>query len=169
MALRLRSLLLVFACAPYLPAAHGTERAGDAICLYELEQHANAVAALQTEFLSLIEVGPGEERFYLYWTYNHLMGSWSQVEHMQTQLEFAIEAQSYSDEDSIRATLRDQARFVRWELGYAVDDLELAIPDVRPLSHYWVNEVRSLLLEVRATVDGLLTDQCAIMRCAESP
>ena len=170
MAFRLRSLLLLFACAPYLPIAHGTERVGDAAYLYELEQYANAVTALETEFLSLIEAAPSEERFYLYWTYNHLTGSWVQVEYLQTQLELSVEAQSYSDEESIRTTLRDQAEFVRWELGYTINDLEHALPEVRPLKHLWINEaLRSLLSKVRTTVDRLWTDQCAYMRCAAGP
>src|SRR5437867_3539305 len=106
MPFRLSSLLLLFACAPYLPVVHGTERVGDATYWYELEQYANAVTALETEFLSLIEAAPSEERFYLYWTYNHLMGSWVQVEYLQTQLELSIEAQSDSDEESIRKPRR---------------------------------------------------------------
>ena len=170
MPFRLSSLLLLFACAPYLPVVHGTERVGDATYWYELEQYANAVTALETEFLSLIEAAPSEERFYLYWTYNHLMGSWVQVEYLQTQLEFSIEAQSYSDEESIRTTVRDQAEFVRWELGHAINDLEQTMPEVRPLNQLWINEaVRSLLSEVRTTVDRLWTDQCAYMPCVGGP
>ena len=170
MPFRLSSLLLLFACAPYLPVVHGTERVGDATYLYELEQYANAVAALETEFLSLIEAAPGEERFYLYWTYNHLTGSWVQVEYLQTQLELSLEAQSYSDEESIRTTLRDQAEFVRWELGHAINDLEQTIPEGRPLNNMWINEaLRSLLSEVRTTVDRLWTDLCAHMPCVAGP
>src|SRR4249919_477702 len=108
-----RLLFLLLACATCLPVAHGTERAGDATCLYELEQYENAVGALETEFLSLIDAAPGEERFYLYWTYNHLTGSWAQVESLQMQLELAVEA-SDADEEPMRTTLRDQAQFVRW-------------------------------------------------------
>ena len=74
-----RLLLLLLACATCLPMAHCAARAGDATSLYELEQYASAVTALETKFLSLIESAPSDERFYLYWTYNHLMGSWSQV------------------------------------------------------------------------------------------
>jgi len=118
----------------------------------------------------LIEAAPCEERFYLYWTYNHLTGSWVQVEHLQTQLELLLGAQSYADEESIRITLRDQAAFVRWELGYAIDDLEQTMPEVRPLNHLWGNEaVRSLLSEVRATVDRLWIDQCAYVPCVVGP
>ena len=169
MPLRPSSLLLLFACALYLPVVHGTERVGDATCLYELEQHANAVTALEAEFVSLIETAPGEERFYLYWTYNHLTGSWVQVEYLQTQLELALDAQS-SDEESIRTTIRDQAEFVRWELGHAIDDLEQSVHEVRPLNSLSINEaLRSLLAEVRTTVDRLWTDQCSYMQCVAGP
>lgn len=170
MPLRLSLLLLLFACASYLPVVHGTERVGDATYMYELEQYANAVTAFEAEFLSLIEATPREERFYLYWTSNHLTGSWVQVEYLQTQLELSAEAQSYSDEVSIRATLRDQAEFVRWELGHAINDLEQTMLEVRPLNQLWMNEaLRSLLTEVRATVDRLWTDQCSYVPCVAGP
>jgi hypothetical protein len=83
----LSSLLLLFACASCLPVAQGTERPGDATSLYALERHAEAVGALETKFLSLIDAAPGEERFYLYWTYNHLTGSWFQVDYLEELLE----------------------------------------------------------------------------------
>ena len=170
MPFRLSSLLLLFACACYLPVAHGTEPVRNAAYLYELEQYANAGTALEAEFLSLIEAAPSEERFYLYWTYNHLTGSWVQVEYLQAHLELLVEAQSYSDEESIRTTLRDQAEFVRWELGHAINDLEQTMPEVRPLNHMWINEaLRSLLSEVRATVDRLWTHQCAYIPCVAGP
>jgi hypothetical protein len=170
MALRLRSLLLLFACTPYLPVVHGMERVGDASYLYELERHANAVTALETEFVSLIEAAYSDERFYLYWTYNHLTGSWVQVAYLQTQMELSVGAQSYSDEELIRTTLRDQAQFVRWELDHAINDLVQNMPEVKRLNHLWINEaLRSLLSEVRATVDRLWADQCAHMPCAAGP
>jgi hypothetical protein len=170
MRFRLSSLLLLFACAPYLPVVHGTERVGDVTSLYALEQYAEAVTALETEFLSLIETAPSEERFHLYWTYNHLRGSWVQVEYLQTLLELLLEAQSYSDEESTRTSLRDQAEFVRWELGHAINDLEQTIPEIRPLNHQWINEtLRWLLSEIRTTVDRLWTDQCAYMPCVAGP
>jgi hypothetical protein len=108
--------------------------------LYELEQYANAVSALETEFLSLIDTVPSEERFYLYWTYNHLTGSWAQVESLQMQLELSVEAASDADEESMRTTLRDQAQFVRWELASAITDLEESMPGIRPVNHPWINE-----------------------------
>ena len=170
MSFRLSSLLLLVACAFCLQVAHGTERAGDTTHRYELQQNARAGASIEKEFLSLIEAASSEERFYLYWTYNHLTGSWVQVEYLQTQLELAIAAQSYSDEEFLRAALRDQAQFVHWELGQAIDALEQNIPAVGRLNHLWINEaLRSLLSGVRMTVYRLWADQCSRMQCAAEP
>jgi hypothetical protein len=170
MALRLSLLLLLFACAPCVPVVHGAERIGDSAYLNEFERYANAAAGLETEFLSLIEAASGEERFYLYWTYNHLTDSWVQLEYLQRQVELSVAAQSLSEEESIRTTLRDQAQFVRWELGHAIDDLQQNIPEVRRLNQLWINEaLRSLLSEARTTVDLLWADQCGRMPCAVGP
>ena len=170
MAFRLNSLLLLCACAPYLPMAHGTERAGDATYWYELERHAHNATGLEKEFLSLIEADSGEERFNLYWTYDHLMGAWLQVDFLQTLLELSVEAPSSPDEEEIRTTLRDQAQFVLWELDHAITDLEQNVPEVKQLKHLQINEVlRSLLSEVHTTVNRLLADQCARMPCAAGP
>ena len=170
MAFRLNSLLLLFACAPCLPMAHGTERAGDATYLYELERHAHNATGLQKEFLSLIEADSGEERFNLYWTYDHLMGAWLQVDFLQTLLELSVEAPSPPDEEEIRTTFRDQAQFVLWELDHAITDLEQNVPEVKQLKHLQINEVlRSLLSEVHTTVNRLLADQCTHIPCAAGP
>ena len=169
-ALRLRVLLLLLACVPCSSAVHAAERIGDSTYLNEFERYANAAAALKTEFLSSIEAASGEERFYLYWTYNHLTASLVQVEYLQRELELSVAAQSYSDEESIRTTLRDHAQFVRWELGDAINDLEQNIPEVKRLNQLWINEgLRSLLSEVRTTVDRLQADQCAHMSCGADP
>ncbi len=167
MAFRLNSLLLLFACASYLPMAHGTERAGDATYWHELERHAHNATGLEKEFLSLIEADSGEERFNLYWTYNHLTGAWLQVDFLQTLLELSVEAPSSPDEQEIRTTLRDQAQFLLWELDHAINDLEQKVPEVKQPKHLQINEVlRSLLSEVHTTVDRLLAEQCARMPCA---
>ncbi len=84
MTFRLSLLLLLLASAPCLPMAHATQRAGDATYLYELKRYARAVTGLEKEFLSLIDAASGEERFDLYWTYNHLTGAWVQVDFLQT-------------------------------------------------------------------------------------
>jgi len=170
MAFRLNSLLLLFACAPYLPMAHATERAGDATYWYELERHAHSVSVLEQAFLSLIETASDDERFNLYWTYNHLTGAWLQVDFLQTLLQFSVDAPSSPDEEEIRTTLRDQAQFVLWELDHAIADLERNVPEVKQLNYLRINEVlRSLLSEVRTTVNRLLADQCARMPCAADP
>jgi hypothetical protein len=170
MAFRLSSLLLLFACAPYLPMAHGTERAGDATYWYELERYAHNATGLEKEFLSLIEADSGAERFNLYWTYNHLTGAWLQVDFLQTLLELSVEAPSSPDEEEIRTTLRDQAQFVLWELDHAIADLEQNVPEVKQLNYLRINEVlRSLLSDVHTTVNRLLADQCARMPCVAGP
>ena len=170
MALRLNSLLLLFACAPYLPMAHGSERVGDATYLYELEQRARAVTGLENEFLSSIESASDEERFNLYWTYNHLTGAWLQVDFLQTLLELSVAAPSSMDEEEIRTTLRDQSQFVLWELDHAITDLEQNVPEAKRLKHLRINEVlRSLLSEVHTIVNRLFADQCARMPCVVNP
>jgi hypothetical protein len=167
--LRRRLLLLLFICA-CVPSVHGAERIGDSARLNELDQYAIAAAGLETEFRSLIEAASGEDRFYLYWSYNHLTESWVQVEYLREQLELSVAAQLLSEEELIRTTLRDQAQFVRWELGHAIDDLQQNIPEVRRLNQLWINEaLRSLLSEVRTTVDRLWSDQCTQMACEAGP
>lgn len=166
MAVRLKLLVILFTCAACLPPVHGAERHGDAAFLDEYERHVSAVASLETEFLASIETASGEDRFYLYWTYNHLIDCWVQVESLQRELELSVEAQSDLDEETSRSTLRDQAEFVRWQLADAVDDLERNLPEVRRLNQLWINQtLRSLLSEVRASVDRLRAEQCARMPC----
>jgi len=167
MAFRLSLLLRLFACALCLPIAHGTERVGEATYLYELERYAGAVTGLEQEFRSLIEAASDEERFDLYWTYNHLTGAWVQVDFLQALLQLSVAAPSYSDEEKTRTTLRDQAQFALWELDHTITDLERNIPEVRRPNELRINEsLRSLLSEVRTTVNGLLADQCARTLCA---
>ena len=167
MTFRLSLLLLLFASAPCLPMAHASGRVGDATYLYELEQYTSAVTALEKESLSLIEAASGEESFALYWTYNHLTGAWVQVDFLQSLLKSSVAASSDSDELKIRTTLRDQAQFVLWELDQATTDLEQNIPEVEQPSRLRIDgALRSLLSEVRTTVNRLLADECARMPCA---
>ena len=167
---RLRGILLLFACAPYLPMAHGAEGVGDAAYWYELEQYARTVAGIEQEFLSSIESASGEERFNLYWTQNHLTGAWVQVDFLQTLLELSLAAPSNSDEEEARTTLRAQAQFVLWELDQAITDLEQNLAEVKQPDHMRINAtLRSLLSEVGTTVSRLLADQCARTPCAASP
>jgi non-ribosomal peptide synthetase component F len=166
MTFRLTLLLLLFASAPCLPMAHATQRAGDATYLYELKRYARAVTGLEKEFLSLIEAAPGEERFDLYWTYNHLTGAWVQVDFLQALLKRSVAASLYSDESKTRTTLRDQAQFVLWELDHAITDLEQNIPEGKRPKRLRINQaLRSLLSQVRTTVNRLLADQCARTPC----
>src|ERR1700680_5348054 len=115
MAFRLSLPLLLLGCALCLPMAHATARVGEATYLYELERYARAVTGLEKEFLSLVEAASGEERFDLYWTYNHLTGAWLQVDFLQTLLKLSVAASSYYEEKT-RTALRDQAQFALWEL-----------------------------------------------------
>jgi predicted GNAT superfamily acetyltransferase len=115
----------------------------------------------------LIKAASAEERFDLYWTYNHLTGAWVQVDFLQTLLKRAVAASSYSDESRTRTMLRDQAQFVLWELDQAITDLEQNMPEVKRPKQLRINEaLRSLLSEVRMTVTRLLANQCTRTPCA---
>jgi hypothetical protein len=82
-------------------------------------------------------------------------------------LKLSAAPSSSSDEEKTRTSLRDQAQFALWELDHTITDLERSIPEVRRPNELRINEaLRSLLSEVRTTVDGLLADQCALMPCA---
>jgi hypothetical protein len=167
MAFRLTLLLLLFASAPCLPMAHATQRVGDATSLYELRRYARAVTGLEREFLPLIKAASAEERFDLYWTFNHLTGAWVQVDFLQTLLKRAVAASSYSDESRTRTMLRDQAQFVLWELDQAITDLEQNMPEVKRPKQLRINAaLRSLLSEVRTIVNRLLANQCTRTPCA---
>jgi len=149
-------LSLLVACALYLPTAHGVERAEDATYLYELGQYARTASGLEEQFLSLIESAARDERFNLYWTYNHLTGAWVQVGLLQSQLELSISVPPSLDEGTARTTLRDQAEFVVWELDNAIADLEQNVPEVGRSTHLRVSEgLLSLLSALRATVNRL--------------
>jgi len=150
--------------------AQGTERAGDTSALDEFASYAGAASALDAQFLSLIDSASSEERFYLYWTYNHLTDARLQVEYLEAQLEVSLAAESDVDEASARTMLRDQAQFVRRDLDNTVDDLQQNMPEVRRLNHLEVNEaLRRLLSEMRATVNRLWAEQCARMVCVPDP
>jgi non-ribosomal peptide synthetase component F len=166
-----RTAISFLAVAAYgLPTALAGERAGDTSSLDEFVQHANAVTALEAQFLSLIDSASTEEKFFLYWTYNHLTDARLQVEYLKTQLEISLAAESDADEASARTTLRDQAQFVRRELGNTIEDLEQNTPEVRRFTHLWINEaLRRALSEMRATVNRLWAEQCARTTCVADP
>jgi hypothetical protein len=164
---RLGLLALLFAGVLYEPVARGAVRTGDATYLYELEQHANAMAVLARELTSSIDSASDEERFNLYWTYNQLTGTWLQVDLLETLLEESIEAAPTSDEEHIRRALRDQIEFTQSELDHTVVDLAHNVAAIKRYDHLRLNDsLRSLLLSVKATVERLMIDQCAPTHCA---
>ena len=155
----LSALLMALACA-YLPLAHGSERAGDVKTAKELREYATAAQAAQKNLLALCEAASGEEQFNLYWAYNQSTGTWLQVEFLRTLLERAVAETSPSDEQEIRATLRDQALFTLWAL-----DQNSAYPrrdDSGPgrSERLRLDEtLHSLLRDVRSTVKHLSVDE----------
>jgi hypothetical protein len=159
--------LLFVACLTFLNPAHGAERQGDAAFVDSYQHHAGTELAVENEILFLIAIAPDEERFNLYWTHNHLIGAWLQVELLQEQLALAVVADSAAEEDETRATLRDQAQFALWELALTEVALEGSTPELGRPDHLQINRaIRELLFEVRSTVRRLLFDQCARLLCA---
>jgi len=143
---------------------------GDASHAYALERHAESVIAFESDFLSVLVTVPDEDRFNLYRSYNHLMGAWAQVALSQALLELSVSATSPSDEEELRTTLRDQAQFALWDLDDTRERLERNIPDVARADQVRINEAaRSVLLEVRVTINRLLVDQCAHLQCTAGP
>src|SRR5438874_5947904 len=129
---RLCLLLVLLACAPYLRPAHGSERVGDRLYVHAFEQHAAAVTALEDNLLALIETTPEDERLELYRTYNQLMGTWLQVDFLQSLLDASIAALLPMEEEEIRTGLRDQAQFELWELDHAITNIEQTIVELDP-------------------------------------
>lgn len=119
MTIRRRSLAFALsmsiACATFGTSACASERAGDATTANELQQYVTAAAAAQQELLGLCEAASGEEQFDLYWAHNQSTGTWLQVEFLRSLLEQA-RASLPPEEQTIRATLRDEALFTLWEL-----------------------------------------------------
>ncbi len=155
---RRSSLLIVLVSALGLPVAHAIERAGDAQIAKEIRHYATAVTTVQGDLLSAIETASGEKRFNLYRTYNHSIGTWTQVDFLQTLLELSIEQTSASVDQETQRALREQASFTLWELGQNIDELETAIAENRLLDDLRLHEfLRSLLSEVRIIVTRLLS------------
>jgi hypothetical protein len=150
--------------------AHGTERAGDAANVRELQQYAKEATALHGEFLGLLETASDDERFNLYWAYDLLMGTWVQIEFLQTLLNSSIATTSPSDEAAFRTTLRGQAQFVLWELDQANAQLQENVAQVKRPAHVRINgAIRLLLSKVRNTASRVWIDQCARVPCASGP
>src|SRR5438552_2202040 len=123
-------LLVLLACAPYLRLAHGSERVGDRLYVHAFEQHEAAVTALEDNLLALIETTLEDERFELYRTYNQLMGTWLQMEFLQSLMDASIAALLPIEEEEIRTSLRDQAQFTQWELDHAITDIEQTLAEL---------------------------------------
>ena len=167
---RIRSLLLLSivcaVCAVCSGAAHGNERVGDAGHAHSLARHAQSVTAFEKEVLWTLETLPGDDRFALYRTYNHLMSAWAQVAVSQALLELSIASTWPPDEQALRMTLRDQAQFALQDLDETRQGLERDMLDIARADHRRINEAaRSLLVEMRVTLDRLLDDQCVPLRC----
>ena len=75
-------LALLLASASFLPAAHGAESA----YIDELRRHATSAEILEREFRSAIQRAPPADRFDLYRTCDQLIGTWLQIESLETQL-----------------------------------------------------------------------------------
>ena len=153
----LLTLLLAFAWAA--DGARATERPGDALYREELEQHGQAVGALEAELTRMIATAPDELRFGVYWSYDQLVGAWMHVDDVQTLLDRAAAA-SMPAELSQRTLLRTHAQFVHWQLGQAGSELAQA-PQCRGegAALRACGAVRRVLADVQATIGRLLADQ----------
>ena len=157
MSRRLLLMLLAWACCSHI--ARAIERPGDLAIAADLQNSTSAVTVVQNHYLSLSEVASGEERFNLYWTYNQSVGTWRQVEFTRALLDLSVAATSPSDEQALRAALRDQARFALWELDENIAHLGRGTADVNRAEYFRLNEIlRSLLREARTTVARLSLD-----------
>jgi hypothetical protein len=122
-----------------------------------LQDRTAAVGVLEEDMLALIGASADEDRFELYRTYNQMVGTWVQVDLSAALMEEAASATSLSEEDRIRATLRDQAQFALWELDDALAYLERNIPGSDRREYLRINEaIRSLLSETKALFSRLL-------------
>jgi hypothetical protein len=165
-----RFRLLFVACLALSGLAQGSERPGDTAFVDSSRQHARTALAVENEIRFLIVIAPDEERFTLYWTYDHFIETWLQVELLQEQLALAIGADSASEEEEARTTLRDQAQFTLWELDQTEVDLQRSIPDLKRPDHVRINQaIRDLLVEVRPSIIRLLFEQCARISCSPGP
>jgi hypothetical protein len=163
-----RCLLLPIFCALGPGPAGAVERVGDAPALHALQDRGRVADVLASDILALIEISPDKDRFELYRTYNRLTGAWVQAELSQTLLQQAEAATSSAEEEEIRTTLRDQARFALWELDQARMDLERNIPDAGQTEHLRINvAIRSLFIDAGAIFGRLLADQCAHLQCPD--
>ena len=148
--------MLVLACGCGSSIATALERPGDTANADELRQRSIASAAVQRNFLALIEAAPRKERFELYRTYDESMGPWVQVGFLRSVLDDVVAATSWTLELKLRADLRDQARYTVWEIDQNMASLDARIAEEKRARYLQPTQaLRSALLNVRATVERL--------------
>ena len=149
-------LLILFVSALRMPAAHGIERPGDALIANEIQHYAGAVTRVQGDLLSLIQAASGEKRLDLYRTYNQSIGTWIQVDFLETLLRLSIAETSAPAEQEARRALKEQASYTIWEVGQNIADLEAAIAENRLSDDLRLHDLlRSVLKEVEIIVTRL--------------
>jgi len=149
-----------------LPGAQAGERPGDAAHVHALRGLDTSAAALARDIVALTERVPDEVRFGVYLTFNRLSGARSQIALTQALLAQSIEAGSPEEEDALRMTLRDQARFALWDIENTRREIEQEAHGLVRVDHRdAADAVRSLLSEVVAALRLLLVDQCARFDC----
>ena len=154
------ALMLALACACGPSIATALERPGDTANADELRQRAIAAAAVQKNFLALIEAAPRKDRFELYRTYDESMGPWVQVGFLRSVLDDAIAATSWTLELKLRADLRDQARYAVWEIDQNMAYLDARLAQEKRAQYLRSTKaLRSALLNVRATVARLAAER----------
>jgi hypothetical protein len=153
------ALMLALACACGPSIATALERPGDTANADELRQRAIAAAAVQKNFLALIEAAPRKEKFELYRTYDESTGTWVQIGFLRDTLDASIAATSWTVELKLRTDLRDQARYALWEVDQSIAYLDARIAEEkRARNQRLVKQLRSALLNVRATVTRLAAE-----------
>jgi hypothetical protein len=153
-AMRCASLLLIlFVSALRMPSAHGIERPEDALIANEIQHYAATVSRVQGDLLSLIQTASGEKRLDLYRTYNQSVGTWMQVDFLQTLLQMSIAETSAPAEQEARRALKEQASYTIWEVGQNIAELEAAIAGNKLSDDLRLHELlRSVLKEVEIIV-----------------
>jgi hypothetical protein len=152
--MRCASLLLILVVSAFrMPAAHGIERPGDALIANEIQHYAATVSRVQGDLLSLIQTASGGKRLDLYRTYNQSIGTWIQVDFLQTLLQVSIAETSAPAEQEARRALKEQASYAIWEVGQNIAELEAAIAGNRLSDDLRLHDLlRSVLKEVEIIV-----------------
>lgn len=145
---RLRIALLAVIMA--MPAVAPGASLADADAMEALDAYAGAVAGLQADLLALCESAAPAQRFELYRSYNHSVGTTLQVEFLRQALRQALAANDQGD--MRRAELAQQARFTLWEIEQHIATLQDAgsVDDARA-------RIEAALLDVLQDVRGTVT------------